>query len=249
MLRYMTDFSSIGYYSAAYKFIDFSYTFVVLFVTSAYPVLSPLWHDSEKKEEFKIFFQKCFRIVFSAGLLMALILIVGAPWFIGWFFPASFGPAVLALRILAIGQVLAFISFLFSTLLIIEDREKIGLTIVIFGAIFNIVLNIFLIPRFSLYGSAWATVIAEAGNLFLLQYYSSWRKPNKFLANVILLALADVLMFSALRLWGLTNNPAAGALALLTNILILFKVKLLEKQDILLFINPFIAKFKSFKAN
>lgn len=249
MLRYMTDFSAVGYYSAAYKFIDFSYTFAVLFVTSAYPLLSPLWHNSQKKEEFKIFFQKCFRIVFSSGLLMALVLILGAPWFIMWFFPTSFSPAILALRILAVGQVLAFVSFLFSTLLVIEGREKIGLAIIIFGAIFNIVLNLFLIPRFGLYGAAWATVIAEAGNLFLLQHYSSWQKPHKFLVKVVFLALTDALMFALLRHWGLTNNPQAGVFVLLTNILILFTVKLLEKQDILLFINPFIIKFKSLRAN
>jgi O-antigen/teichoic acid export membrane protein len=245
MLRYMTNFESVGYYSAAYKFIDFSFLFASLFVASVYPLLSPLWHDGQKMREFKDFFQKSFRILFSAGLMVALVLIVASPWLIKWFFPASFGPAVLALRILGISQVLSFISLLFSTLLIIEGREKIGLAIIVFGAVFNIILNIFLIPRFGLYGSAWATVIAETGNLFLLMRYTSWNKPAGLLAKTFLLAFSNTAIFFLLKFLGLTNNPYAGGGVLLTNLLILFTVKLLEKQDITLFINPFIVKFKS----
>jgi O-antigen/teichoic acid export membrane protein len=245
MLRYMTNFSAVGYYSAAYKFVDFSALFVSLFISAVYPLLSPLWHDSQKAEAFKEFFQKCFRIIFSVGLLLTLVLIVFAPLFIRWFFPATFGPAVLALRILAISLVLAFVSMLFSTMLIIEGREKIGLFIVIFGAFFNIVLNFFLIPHFGLYGSAWATVIAEAVNLYLLQRYTTWHKPAGLLIKFITLAAINMLAFTVLKLFGLTNNLYAGALVLLTNVAILFTVKLLQKQDIALFINPFISKFKS----
>ena len=245
MLRYMTDFESVGYYGAAYKFLDFSFLFASLFVASVYPLLSPLWHDSQKAREFKDFFQKCFRIIFSAGLLVALVLMLAAPLLIKYFFPPTFGPAVLALRILAISQVLAFVSLLLSTLLIIEGREKIGLLVVIFGAVFNIILNFILIPRFGLYGSAWATVIAEAGNLYLLQRYTTWRKPASLMVKVGLLTVCNTAIFFVLKLSGLTNNLYADALVLLTNILILFTVRLLEKQDILLFLNPFIAKFKS----
>jgi O-antigen/teichoic acid export membrane protein len=245
MLRYMTDFSAVGYYGAAYKFIDFTTVVASLFVASVYPLLSPLWQNKEKSEDFKIFFQKCFRIIFSSGLLVTLFLIIGAPILVRGFFPVTFIPAVLGLRILAISQILAFLSMLFSTMLIIEGREKFGLFVVIFGAVFNIVLNIFLIPRFGLYGAAWATVIAEALNLYLLQRYTTWDKPVGLLAKVSIVTVINVAIFFLLKFSNLTNNLYVGGLVLLTNVAILFTVSLLQKQDIALFINPFIAKIKS----
>jgi O-antigen/teichoic acid export membrane protein len=185
--------------------------------------------------------------MFSAGLIVALVLIIFAPLLVRFFYPNSFGPAVLALRILAIAQVLAFISLLFNTLLIIQRKERTGLALVIFGACLNIGLNFLLIPKFSLYGSAWATVIAELFNLFLLQYFTVWGKPKNMLANIVILTAVNTLIFFIFRRYGLTNNLLAGTAVLLTNLLILFTVKLLERQDIELFINPFIAKFKTLK--
>ncbi|MDR3642614.1 MAG: flippase [Candidatus Doudnabacteria bacterium] len=245
MLRYMDNFQTVGYYGAAYKFMDFTALFSSLFISAIFPVLSPLWQGGKDSLAFNDFFQKCFRILFSAGLLVALFLIVAAPLLIKIFFPASFGPSVLALRILAIGQTLAFLSAIFSTMLIIEGREKIGLAIIIFGAVFNIVLNFILIPRFSLYGSAWATVIAEMGNLYLLQHFVSWKKPVNLLFKIVSVAGVNTVIFVFLKFTGLTNSLLAGTVILLTNAVILFTVKLLEKQDVALFVNPFLGKVKT----
>lgn len=245
MLRYMANFQSVGYYTAANKFMETAGLFATLFAASIYPVLSPLWHAAKDGDNFNKFFQRCFRILFSAGLLAALLLIIAAPLLVKIFFPASFGPSVLALRILAISLVISFISLLFSTLLIIEGREKIGLNIIIFGAVFNIILNFFLIPRFGLYGSSWATVIAEAGNLYLLQRYTAWHKPAGLLIKVLMLGFANTVIFFVLKFFGLTNNLYAGAVVILTNIAILFTVRLIQIEDISLFLKPFLNKFKS----
>lgn len=133
-------------------------------------------------------------------------------------------------------------------MLIIQNREKTGLAIVAFGAVFNIALNFLLIPRFGFYGSAWATVIAEAGNLYLLQRYTRWHKPTGLIVKLGILVVCNAAIFSLLKFFGQTNSLYAGAAVLLTNTAILFTVKLLEKQDIALFINPFITKFKSLTA-
>lgn len=245
MLRYMDNFDTVGYYSAAYKFIDVSFLFPSLFVASVYPLLSPLWQNRERGGDFSDFFHKCFRILFSAGLLAALGLIIFAPVIIKWFFPASFGPAVLALRILAAGLGLAYLSALFNNMLIIEGREKVGLGIIVFGGLFNIALNFLLIPKFSLYGAAWATVIAELGNLFLLQQFTKWQKPPGLLVKGCLLAFLNALIFYLLRLTGLSNNLWAGVAVVLTNALILFTVKLLYWEDVNLFLQPFVNKLKN----
>jgi O-antigen/teichoic acid export membrane protein len=249
MLRYMDGFQSAGYYGAAYKFMDLTYVFASLFMSSTFPLLSHLWATEENKQKFNEFFKQSFRILFATGFLGAIALIVVAPYLIGWFFPDSFGPAVRGIRILALGQALAFISSLFSSLLIIQKKEKTGLWIIMLCAGFNVLLNFILIPRYSLYGAAWATVIAEGLNLYLLQRFTNWDRKSSLFIKSALMVLLNAALFTLLKYINLTNNIYIGVGVVLTDILVFFREKLLRKEDITLFLNPFINKLRSVRAD
>lgn len=245
MLRFFKDFEAVGWYGTAYKFIEVTYLFPSLFITAVFPLLSAMSVQEEKKSEFKDFLQRNVRILFAGSLLVASFFIFFAPHFIGWFFPASFSPSVLALRILMIGQALSFMSAFFSSLLLIQRREKIGLRIIICCAVLNIALNFLFIPKYSLYGAAWATTISEGLNLFLLQHYCQWDKHWGGIIKMSALFCANAALLLFLKSIGQLNNIWLGTAVVLTNIAVLFILKLLGKQDVLLFINPYIGKFKS----
>ncbi len=245
MLRYMKDFETVGWYGAAYKFLDISSLFSVLFLSSIFPILSNIYSDPEKRRQFWDFYYQSFRIIFSAGVLIALSLIFLAPFLISWFFAGDFGPSVLALRILMIAQVLMFLSLFFNNLLVIQGKEKKSIWIIAGSATANLVLNFVLIPKFSLYGAAWATVFAEVLNLVVLQYVVEWKKDWTLIGKMVLVFLVNAATLYVFKVLGNLNNLFFGAALLLTNILVLFTLKLLQKRDLELFLSPIYKKAKS----
>ena len=146
------------------------------------------------------------------------------------------------------GQALSFLSILFSSILLIQRKEQVALRIIIFGALLNIALNFWLIPKYSLYGAAWATVISEALNLVLLQWYAEWYKNWAMLAKMFTLVILNGLVLLTLKYFGQLNNLYLGGAILLTNLGVLFTVNLLEKQDLQLFLGPYLNKLKSLRS-
>lgn len=245
MLRYMTNFDAVGWYSASYKFLDTASIIAAgLYLPSVFPILSSLYKE-EIKAKFIDFFYKSLRIVFSLTLLLTIAIIFFSPLLISWFFPISFGPSVPALRILILVLVLSAISMLFNNLLFIQNKEKIGLYIIIFSASLNIGLNFLLIPRYSLYGAAWATVLAEGVNLLLLQYFAKWEKDMGIIFKIIAVVSANALIMLVLKAAGQLNNLIIGASIVLLNIAVLYKIKLWTIDDIAMFWNPIKNKFNN----
>ena len=246
MLRYMGSFEAVGLYSTAYRFLELAGIFsATLFVPSIFPILSSLYNDSKLKDKFLDFFNKSIRILFSSGMFITLFLILFSPILIKMFFPPSFGDSILALRILIMVQVVGSFTVLFSNMLTIQHKEKKGLVIIIISALANVILNIILIPKYSLYGAAWATVLAEVVNLILLQYFVSWKKNIKFILNMFIIVLVNGLILSTMKFSGQLNNIWLSSAVMLINIFVFYKMKLLRKNDIDLFFNPLKLKFNN----
>ncbi|MFA5770936.1 MAG: oligosaccharide flippase family protein [Patescibacteria group bacterium] len=247
MLRYMGNFEAVGWYGTAYKFLEVAGLFsAILFLPSIFPTLSSLWNDEVKRQQFTDFFYKAFRIIFSSSLIITLFFIFFAPPIISLFFPTSFMPSVLALRILILVHIVATVSLFFNSLLIIQQREYFSLFIVSFGMVLNIILNLILIPKYSLYGAAWATVIAEVSNLLLLQHFSVWEKDKIFITKIMCISLVNILLLLGLKYSGQLNNFYIGVLSCLINIWLLFRLRILIKEDLVFFFNPIRIKFNSY---
>lgn len=244
MLRYYSGFEAVGWYSVAYKFLDITFVFPSLFLASIFPLLSSLYGQEGLGEGFNRLFIKSFRLLFSFGILTSVFFMFFAPIVVDAFFADAFAPAAPALRILMLGQMFAFLSLLFSNILIIQRNEKIGLYITMACAAVNVALNILFIPKFSLYGAAWATAIAELANLVLLQRYVQWGAPKQTLRTMFLLIAGNLILFVLFNAVSLLDNTWLGVFVLFCNIGIVFSTRLVGKRDILLFIEPFAAKFK-----
>lgn len=248
MLKYMSSYESVGWYGMAYKFLEISFIFsAVLLMPAVFPVMTSLYHKEGGQEEFNKYFYKIFRILFSSGLVITLFFIFYSPAIIIGFFPSSFSQSILALRILIFTLVLGSISVLFNNQLYIQNKEKMALYIVAFGALLNVALNFALIPRYSLYGSAWATVISEFFNLLLLQHFVSWKKDYNVLFKMTAVCLVNLAIFMAMKLNGQMNNYFLGTLVFVVNLAVLYKIKLVEIEDIKLFLRPFKLKLASLR--
>jgi O-antigen/teichoic acid export membrane protein len=245
MLRYLKNFDAVGLYGAAYKFMDVAVLFSSLFLAAVFPILTKLHDDKSKLKEYGDFFDRCLRIIFSSSILVALFFIFAAPLLFKVFFPESFSSGILAMRILIIAQVITFVSLLFNNLIIVQNRERVSLYIVIFGACMNVALNFILIPKFSIYGAAWATVIAEVFNLFLLQHFAQWKVNFGVVIKMVILTLVNSIFLYIFKQNGLLNVIWIGVVFFIANILALLWFDLLRMQDVKIFINPFLGKLSS----
>lgn len=248
MLRHMKDFQTVGWYTTAYKFLDLSAILPVLFIGAIFPLMSKLYHDSNLREQFYQFFNRCFRIILSMGFLITLFFFLFAPEIINIFFPASFAPAVLATRILMIAQAIGFFSLFLGNFLIIQQKEKKSVKVIIFCTFLNIVLNLLLIPRFSLYGAAWATVLAEIVNLILLIFLTKaiLISDRKTFLKFGIIFLMDIFLILLLKASNFLSQPFFVTLIFLLNILLLIRFNLFNKSDFELFFQPIRLKLSEF---
>lgn len=249
MLRYFSGFEAVGWYSVAYKFLDISFVFPSLFLASIFPLLSSSYGQEGLGGRFEQLFVKSFRVLFSFGVLTAVFFLFFAPQVIDLFFADSFAPAAPALRILMVGQMFAFLSLLFSNVLIVQRKEFRGLYIIMACALINVSLNFILIPKFSLYGAAWATVLAELVNLALLQHYAEWKCAKMLLWKMFCISGGNLLLFTLFGTLGLLDNVWLGILMLCFNFALIFALRLVNLSDVLLFLDPFVMKFKSLLRN
>ena len=232
MLGYWKMITETGWYNAAYRIIYVALIPMGLISGSFYPVLSKFFKESKEK------LQKIWDYQFELMILFALPLVVGgialAPKIIYYFYSSSFSPSILALQILIVMAGLVFLCRPFSDVMIASHQQKITFWITFFGALTNVLLNLFLIPKYKLYGAAVATVITYIVFLLmsigLIAKFTPIRIPYlKFLSIFILAGLSSVLMYFVITQQTIYNlniflSIAIGALVYIISLLFLKRI-------------------------
>lgn len=157
MMGYWGMITETGWYNAAYKIIMVSLIPMGLISGSFYPVLSKFFKESKEK------LQNAWNHQIEIMILIAAPLVVGgmvlAPKIIDFIYGQAFSPSILAFQILIIMVGIMFLYRPFYDVLIASNQQKKIFWATLSGALINIILNLILIPMFSLYGAAIATVI------------------------------------------------------------------------------------------
>ncbi len=151
----------IGWYGAAYRLFD-TLTFLPGLVISAimYPVFSKLTLSSER--ELKIAIEKSLNFLLFCVLPISTALIVAAPNIIGILYHRSdFIHTIPALQALAPGLVFLYINTVLSAIIISTKNEKKIIIMAAAALVFNLALNLILIPRFLHVGAAIVTSLTE----------------------------------------------------------------------------------------
>lgn len=151
----------VGIYGVAYKIFDQGIVVPVFFVNALYPIL--LQQVTYAKEKLVRTLQTTAVLLFLGGIVLGLFEIITAPLLVAIVANGeNFSDSILPLRILALGLPFFFVSNLFLWLLVTLGKQK--YLIFIYGAsmIFNVVVNIILIPRYSYIASAILTGVSEA---------------------------------------------------------------------------------------
>lgn len=201
MMGYLGQIIETGWYSAAYRIAIFTTVPSTIIATSFYPALSKIFKES------KMQLQKIWNYYIDSMIALAVPLIVGglvlAPKIINFAYGGDFLPSILAFQILIIMAGMLYFSSPFMHILVVSNQQRKIFWITAAGAVINIILNLILIPRFSLYGAAISTVITYFVILVLFIYFtikfttiSPWNM-NLFL-NTIIVGFSSIIMYFVL---------------------------------------------------
>lgn len=166
ILSFYKSNSDVGVYGFAFKVFELIIAFPTFFSNSVYPILIK---TEKTPEEFSKHIKKYSLFLLLLSLLFFAGLIVFSPFV--RFFKSDLYASVLPLRILAFSIPLFFVTNILQWVFIIKSRKKTLLFIYFISMLFNITLNIFLIPQYGYIASAVITVISELCVLLLILFF------------------------------------------------------------------------------
>ena len=182
MLGTMKTQKIVGYYNASYRIIDvFTALVPSIIFTVIYPKMSAY---IELPEKLKSVYIVSFKVSLIAGLIISVITVFFARYFVLFIYGRGYYNGVDSLKILVWAFFFICVSSITSGLISSINRQALVTVVAGFGAVINICLNFILIPRFSLNGAAFATVITEL--LMFLIYFIMTVRFLKFNGRDIL---------------------------------------------------------------
>jgi len=165
LIGFLLGEKPVGLYTAAYRFCFLLLVIATAIHASYLPLLARLTGRGAKA------------IAALAGRSMELASAIGMPIIIGGIivagpllrtlFGAQYTEGTDAFRFLILSMGFVFISGAIRNILLVTDRLKTEMWIVAIVAAVNIVLNILVIPRYGLVGTAFVTALTEALILFI----------------------------------------------------------------------------------
>jgi len=217
MMGYWGYITETGWYNAAYSIIHVTLLPAGFISTSCYPILSRFFKESKEKLHDTLQDQMKVMILFAIPLVAGGIAL--APKIITFIYGLKFSPSILAFQILIIIAGFVFLSSPLHYLFIAVNQQKIILYINAVGATINIFLNILLIPRFTLYGAAMATLITYLIMFILVIFAAKYFTPL-FLFSF---QLTKILIFAVLAtglMYFLIKQPTVYNLNIILTLII-----------------------------
>lgn len=161
LLSLITTTAVVGWYGAAYRLFD-TLLFIPSIILNAvmYPVFAKLSGKSQEKLRRAI--EKCTSFLFLCSFPIATIMIGAAPNIIGFFYHrAEFANSSPVLQILAPGLVFLYLNTLFSAIIVTTKKEKKIPGMALAALVFNLGLNLVLIPLYQHVAAALVTSLTE----------------------------------------------------------------------------------------
>lgn len=168
MLSLMSGNEAVGLYNAAYRLIFLFLALYNVYIIAIFPVMSSFYKTS--KDTLRFAFERSFKYLLIISIPLTIGTTLIANKIILLVYGASYLPSVLALQVLVWTIIFMFLNGLAGNLLGSVNRQQVVTKITGFGAVFNILLNLILIPKFSFVGASAATVITEFSMLPLIMY-------------------------------------------------------------------------------
>lgn len=174
----LNNTESVAVYGLAYKIFEVTLVIPTFFMNAVYPIL--IRHMLDGKHRLKNTFFKSIGALLLFGLVSGLIGYLAAPFAIQVLGGPEFTESVKVLQVFMLGLFVFYLTQPIAWLIVTLDKQIYLPFIYLASAIFNVIANIFYIPKNSFYASSVITILSETLILVLLIIfaYKSWK--NKY---------------------------------------------------------------------
>lgn len=199
MLGYMCPKQQLGFYESAEKIVNIP----IAMVTSLGTVMLPRMTNLKSKRDNKTFNKYMENSVLFAMLTSSVLCfgIMGvSKIFIPLFYGEGFETCIdLYLILLPSCLFLAFGNVIRTQFILPNKMDKIYIISAFIGALINLVLNLFLIPKFSAVGAAIGTLFAEASVcIYQMVKVKKYLPIKKYLKKSFIFIIIGIVMFLTL---------------------------------------------------
>lgn len=191
MVGWFYDAEQVGFYSAAQKPIALLYILPSLIVGGFFPALARF--AKKKTDEFRKVLERALTMIITIAFPVTIGIILTADEIISFVYGDAYITSAGPLRILALTVLTAFPIGIIIHAVFAHDKQS---TLVPFwgaGAVLNIALNFYLIPRQGIAGAAWASFLTQ-----IIVNSLIWFKMKKIANFSIIRKLPHILLATAM---------------------------------------------------
>ena len=205
LLSLMTSTAAVGWYGAGYRLFDTLFFIPNIIINAVmFPVFSKLSADFNSQSTFKMAVEKSMNLLVICAVPIASLFVIAAPNIVGFLYHRpEFANTVPVIQALAPGVVFLYINALFLNIIITTRGEKKIPILSATALVFNLGLNLYLIPRYQQVGAAVVTSLTEllvlCVSFFFIPTDLLPRKSLKVIVKVMIAALVMSLVVLLMR--------------------------------------------------
>lgn len=230
VLGLMRITAEVGWYGAAYKFLEAGFLFQDAIGGSFQPAISRAFGQKNRRLAADIY-GRAYKLLLILGGLTAAFVFVNADPITLFIFGAEYINTAAALRILIWSMPLVFGTL--TSIVLLDAVGSPGRTVSFFviSTTLNLGLNLMLIPRIGFIGAALTTLVTESflsAALVYLVFRSGYSFPKTWIIGPVLAAAAFTgigLLFQPFNLFGTT-------IGLIAYVLVLVALKVFDHVDL-----------------
>lgn len=174
MLGAIKGNEAVGIYALAYRVYDVLILGAAYLMSSLLPVISQYANEDDWRNKFKVVYQKTFDVLLMMGLVVLVFVFLAAPFIVKFLTMnrfQEFFSAISVLKILSLAIFLSYFNHLTGYTLISLKKQNPYFFIAFFALLFNVGLNLIIIPRFSYWGAASVTMLTEMTVLIITSIF------------------------------------------------------------------------------
>ncbi len=231
MLTNMVGNYATGIYNATYKLISVLTLFYGVYTAVIFPVMSKFFKND--KSMLLVSFEKSIKYLMLVIIPLAVATVFYSTDVIHLIYGHEYDAASSVLSILIWTVCLLFISGACNTLLNASHKEVTVTKIYAIAAVFNIILNFFMIPYLSYDGAAITTVLSDILIVIIQSYviYKLGHRPNKKLySDLVKIIIGSAILGIALYFLNL-NMWVAIPVGIIIYLAVVYLLRLFDDDD------------------
>jgi O-antigen/teichoic acid export membrane protein len=175
---HLNNTESVAIYGLPYKIFEVSLVLPTFFMNSVYPVF--VRHMNEGSKKLKTTFLNSMKALLLMGIFVGVFGYLFSPFVISLLGGDEFKYSVDVLRILLLGVSIFYITQPLSWLVVTLGKQIYLPYIYFISALINLVMNYYLIPRYSFYASSYLTWLSESLIFIMLIFAARKAWKQKF---------------------------------------------------------------------